>query len=170
MKKKILAFVVMASIFLVGFIATTAQPVDAQPSFVVATWDNPDQYGQGISTWYLQTNTSGTWATVEASGYLDADPSPVAWNASDPVRVLTWVSLNYSLCGAISLENGKNYVMQKVNVTDSSDTLMFSEVNGTYIQGIENEGLYWYQYGFVWDFLPVSGEVYSIAIYYWVYY
>jgi len=155
----------------VGILAISIPPAEAQPPrFVVSSWDYPDANGQGISTWYLQTNTSGTWTSVAAAGYLQEDPSPVQWNASDPVRVLTWVSMNYTLTGASSLEDGKNYIRQTIVVTDSLDAVQYTEVNGTYNQGLENEGLYWYQYGFVWDFLPLSGEVYTIVITYEVYY
>lgn len=170
MKRKILTAGLVLSISLLILVGFSSKPVRAHSTFVLSSWDFPDSYGQGLTTVYLQTNTSGTWSSVEGFGYLEPDPSPIDWNVSDPVRVLTWVSMNYTLTGASSLENGKNYIRQTLNVTDSSDTLLFTEVNGTYVQGLENEGLYWYQYGFVWDFLPVSGEVYTVNIYYEVYY
>lgn len=169
-KKKLLTGFCLTVIVAVLLVGASPQPTSAKSTFVLASWSFPDAYGQGISTWYAQTNHTGSWVTYESAGYLDSDPSPFAWNESQAMKILTWVSMNYTLTGASSLANGKNFIRQGIAIYDSSDDLAFSQQNFTYVQAIENDGLYWYQYYVIPDFLPVGGEVYSVELMYEVYY
>ena len=45
-RNKLIGFAIIASIC--AMLLVTIQPVNAQAQFVIASWDYPDEYGQGI--------------------------------------------------------------------------------------------------------------------------
>ena len=168
-RKKIFSGVALIATILVILISTIP-PAQAQPKFVVASWDPYDEYGQGISSWYIYSNHTGAWVAIESTGYLDDDPSPVPWNVSQAMKIRIWVSLNKTLVGVSSLDDGENYFRVKITITNSLDAEVFTQQNMTVYQTTSNDDLYWYQPEIIPDFLPLSGEEYTISFLYEVYY
>ena len=157
-----------ATIFVI--LISSIPPAQANPRFITASWDPYDEYGQGISSWYIYSNHTGAWVVIEATGFLDADPSPVPWNVSQAMKIRIWVSLNKTLVGVSSLADGENYFRVKITITDSLDAEVFTQQNMTNYQSFSDSDLFWYQPEIIPDFLPLSGEEYTITFLYEVYY
>ena len=142
----------------------------ARAQFVLASWDYPDEYGQGIEAFEIAENSTGSWVQVGAArGY--ADSSTIDWNASLFIRLRCYTWFNSTLTGASTTNDGKNYQRHNIIVTNSSATV-FSQVNFTYFYADDSidPPMWYYGYEVVLNFLPVAGTIYTVTITYEVYY
>ena len=172
-RKKILACVlVLMTVGLIGVSAVT--PVKAYPKFFLAGWSYPDAYGQGIEGIEVYENSSGAWDQfgIGAYEYDDSESElTLDWTVGVAARINVFTFFNSTLTGVSSRTEGKLYQRHYVIVTDSSDATIFSLQNFTYSYSDEtNWPLYFYEYYAVLDFLPISGEIYTITIMYEIYY
>ena len=87
-RKKIFSGAALIATILVILIASIP-PAQAQPKFALATWDYPDAYGQGIDSFVLYSNSTGSWVVVDTWYYDDLYPAPdpVPWNASQAIKL-----------------------------------------------------------------------------------
>ena len=168
-RNKIIAsvFVLLTSSIL---LIASIPPVAAEAQFVLAGWDFPDEYGQGISTWYAQSNATGSWVSIDSAGYLDVTRPPIPWNVSQAIRILIWSALNKTLVDVEGLEAGKNYIRHSVTVTNSLDAEVFTQQNLTHDYAMSDVDLYWYRMAVILDFSPLSGELYTVLLICEVYY
>jgi hypothetical protein len=177
---------VIAFLFLlVIFIATAPElPIVPEPNktvkFVFATWDHPDQYGQGIDGFRLYENSTGSWEPAWFSwGYYvehdDSEHEVFVWNASIFIMLRVWSTINATLVGASDADEGENYHRHNVTVTDRADVTVFEQQNFTYVNGVEGwlyepfDDLLYYEYTIVLNFLPLPLEVYTVSVLYEVF-
>ena len=163
-----------ATIFVI--LISTIPPAQAQPKFALATWDYPDAYGQGIDSFVLYSNSTGSWVVVD-TWYFDDEypaPDPVPWNASQAIKLRVRTTMNTTLVGTSNPEEGQNYIRHSIVVTDQLDAEVFSQQNFTYETEahdfVIHPGIIYYYYYVIFDFLPISGELYTANVTYEVYY
>jgi len=164
--KKLLSVLVICAFASVLLLAT---PHARGVQFYVATWSYPDEYGQGIDTWYAQSNRTGSWVTFEAYNH-DQNYDAIEWNVSQVIRMMVWCTLNYTLLGISSLSEGLNYIKHNVTVTDRHNAIVFSKQNFTFDYNASYDGLYWYRHYVILDFSPLEGELYTVVLNCEIYY
>ena len=174
-KKKYALVLTLISILIIG--VTFAIPKGlhpdtiSNPKFVLAGWSYPDEYGQGIGAIRVYENYTGDWE--DYWGWTDYyDPTTFEINASSAIRFKLLCAFNATLTGAVSVEDGKNYLQHSVTVTDSSDTVVFTQQNFTYIEGVDEGegGIYDYEYQVDLNFITEHGQIYTAIVTYEVYY
>ena len=143
------------------------QPAKAQ--FVLAEWDFPDEYGQGIWAFMFYENSTGSWLPCDPYSYEYNQSYTVEWNASVFIKLRCFVSFNSTLTGAIDTDDGKNYLRHSVTVTNLGTTV-FSQQNFTYFSNdTQLDPIWYYGYDVVLNFLPVAGEIYTVVVTYEIY-
>jgi len=171
--KKTLIAVMTVTILSVLLIAT---PRPAYAQFVLSSWDYPDEYGQGISRFFIHENSSGSWSMWGGIYYQydDSDAHYFQWNASVfiKLRVVTWI--NATLLGLTGAgehySDGIPYFRHNVTVTTLDETI-FTKSNFTYTFGSTYfTPMWYYEYDVILDFLPLEGYTYTVTITYEVYY
>ncbi len=161
--KKICLFTVLMVLTL---LVLPIQPAKAQ--FVLAEWDYPDEYGQGINLFAFYENSSGSWLSF-GDAYEPDQSYIVDWNISGFIKLRCYAFFNSTLTGAADVEDGKNYLRHNVTVT-SAGTTVFNQQNFTYYSNTTIEDPMWY-YGYevILNFIPVSG-IYTVTVIYEVFY
>jgi len=140
----------------------------AKTQFVLASWDFPDKYGQGMDTITIYGNSTGSWVAV--GNYEYDEPSTLDWNESVAIKLKVWSWFNSTLTGAVDTNDGKNYLRHSVIVTALGVTI-FSQQNFTYSNVYpEADPMWYYVYEVVLNFLPEVGQVYTITVTYEVFY
>ena len=138
--------------------------------FVLAEWDYPDEYGQGIEAFEIFENSTGSWVQVgPAYGYEDNYVHD--WNTSVSIKLRCYTWFNSTLTGAIDAADGKNYQRHNITVTNIGNTT-FSQQNLTYFYSDDSidPPMWYYGYEVVLNFLPVSGNIYIVTVIYEVFY
>jgi len=164
------------------FPITTQQPsFQSKPTeitrFVVAGWDYPDVYGQGIDDMSVYQWVNGQFKGLTQFG-LDPDYAgrttvDIYGDGDGGGNITIYVDcwLNGTLTGADSLEAGKSYLRHSVNLASPENSSIFSQQNFTYSDGSDSQApMYFYIYNVTLDFTPVSGVSYTVTIDYDVYY
>ena len=149
------------------------QPAKANPKFVLSTWDFPDEYGQGIYSITPDENSSVYYAHIEsAPGFLysTSENNSFVVDAGCSIRLDVRVLVNYTFLG-VSDPDLLNYIRLNVTVLSLGDTI-FSIQNMTYdeLGGDLGDGIWWYSFKDVLNFLTVEGQVYIATVTYEVYY
>lgn len=165
MYKKTIAIILTVITLLI--LTSSIPPARAQ--FVLASWDYPDEYGQGISGFTLFGNSTGSW--VQVGDYHSWTEAHVYdWNVSVAIKLRCYTNFNSTLTGASSTTEGKNYQRHNVTVTDSNDAIVFSQNNFTYT-GVSTvfAPMWLYDYEVVLNFLPDYGQVYTVTVTYEVF-
>ena len=153
---------------LIGLVAVI-QPVKAQ--FILAEWDFPDEYGQGIDECILSENSTGSWVPFDGVYYTDSSTMRFQWNTTNArlkIYVSTW--LNMTLTGASDGADGKRYHRHSISVVYLG-SIIFSQQNLTYVENGALIGtLRNYGYEVIFDFIPQAGGIYTATITYGVFY
>lgn len=134
--------------------------------FIIAGWDFPDDYGQGIDGILVYTDGN----LVASLSYND--PLQATINASSTVVLKVWAYLNLTQVGASTFEEGKNYIRHSVTVSLLNGTILFSQQNFTYGDGIDNtpDPINHYRYDVTLDFTAEPSTTYLAVVTYEVYY
>jgi len=170
MNRKITGALIISLCVCLMPVVVSVPPANANPKFIIASWDYPDEYGQGIETFDVYENSTGSWVNV--GGPSDWDESGIFdWNASVAIKLKCWTWFNSTLTGVGSTNEGKLYQQHNVIVTQNNRTIVFSQQNFTYSNVYTDAAPMWlYVYEIVLNFLPVAGQIYTITIDYEVYY
>lgn len=167
MKKKAILIILFLMIMGTPTLATNATQPNA--TFVLAGWDYPDEYGQGIHALEIFENSTGSWVKVDGTYYYD-ESVDLEWNASVGIKIKCWTYFNNTLVGASDTNDGKNYQRHNVTVTNFGVTV-FNQQNFTYSNAYpEGDPMWYYVYEVILDFLPVAGEIYTAVISYEIFY
>ena len=141
------------------------QPTPTTAQFVIASWDYPDEYGQGIYKIEVYENSTGSWIEATADVYPNAT-GVFEWNGSIAIKLKVFAAVNGSYTGIPSLGAGVYYVRHNVTVFDNLDTLVFSQQNFTYVGSGSVGTMYYYYHTVVLNFLPDYGQVYTVTVIY----
>jgi len=145
--------------------------------FALASWNYPDEYGQGIEGLKFYENSTGSW--VAAPYYTDIGPFyflnyyeidyTLNWSPGVAMKLRVYTVLNSTLTGATSEADGQNYQQHSITVTNLG-SVIFSQQNFTYYDAGTVADLVFYEYEVVLEFLPVSGLIYVVTVIYEVFY
>lgn len=157
---KTIIIIAVLSVLLVASISPT------RAGFVLASWEYPDEYGQGIYDFDVYENSTGSWVNV--GGPTEYDESNIfEWEIGVAIKLKAWSYFNSTLTGAATTNEGKNYQRHNVTVTSLNGTTVFSQQNFTYSNVYTEEAPMWvYVYEVVLDFLPDYGEYYTVTVIY----
>lgn len=150
----------------------------ARAQFILASWDYPDEYGQGILGIKMWENSTGSW--IAAPYYTDLGQFyylnyhqtdyTYNWSAGAAMKLRADTLLNNTLVGAVDLADGQNYLRHNVTVTHHGD-LIFSQQNFTYSDSTDiSAPMYFYEYEVILNFIPEDGQIYIVTVTYEVYY
>ena len=142
--------------------------------FVLSSWAFPDEYGQGIYSITPDENSSGYYAHIEsAPGFLysTSENNSFDVDAGCSIRLDVRVYVNYTFLG-VSDPDTLNYIRLNVTVLEGLGDTIFSIQNMTYdyLGGNLGDGIWWYSFVDVLNFLTVEGQVYIATVTYEVYY
>lgn len=170
-KQKTLAIIAMLSA--VALVVSVHQ-VRAEPRFAIASWDYPDEYGQGIYSYGVYENSTGSWIKVNYTGsgwvYHDSFDSDVfQWNSTGSIKLRVYTVLNKTTVGVSTSAEGQNFQRHNLTVVDVRTTV-FSKQNFTYYSVMpEGSDRYLYAYDVVLNFLPLDGHYYTVTMTYEVF-
>ena len=177
-RKKIYSCVIVLLLAMVFLVATIPQTrvqsiPQAKAQFVIASWDFPDEYGQGIYGFFILENSTGVFFPVAGPLIVSSNSSIFEMDAGIAIGFDVRVVLNDTLLGLTFPDDvalGLNYFRLNVTVTTLSETV-FSQANFTYddLNGAHGD-LWYYSQEVEFDFLLVSGHIYTVTITYEVYY
>lgn len=161
------AFAAISVIAIIGiFIIANPQPVRSA-QFVLAAWDYPDEYGQGLRAIAIYENSTGSWDVAGSVVYYDTGDALIfEWNNSVGIKLKAWTYFNSTLTGATDGDDGKKYHRHHVSVVNASDYLVFSQQNFTYDTVDTGDPIYEYYYDVVLEFLPDFGQFYTVTVTY----
>ncbi len=168
-KNKLYAWVLLMAIVLgLGF--ASIQPTKAK--FVLAYDFSPDNDGNAVAyiNAYFDGDYNGTMYN-DPDSYPDATPTPTLEALEGTVitlRVGCWLNATYADVG--SLAEGRNVIRHSVSVLAVNTSVIWSQQNFTYFSGTDALApMYFYDYDVILDFVPVSGQVYTVIIIYEVF-
>jgi len=144
----------------------------AKAQFVLASWDYPDEYGQGIETIYLYQNISGDFVAFTGSPFSSSSNTVYTIEVTGNLWIKTVCWFNRTQAGIPNiLSQGLNLIRHNIIVTQFNGTVVFSQENFTKTASSQaGDPLWWLQYEVVLDFIPEYGEVYTAIITYEVFY
>lgn len=180
--KKTYAGIIML-LMMLGFVVLVP-PTRAQ--FVIAEWNYPDEYGQGISGLKCWENSTGSWVGApyythyypdyheELGAFYYLNYYQVSyfynWSAGVAIKIRVDTLFNATLTGAEDLADGQNFQQHNVTVTHLG-SVIFSQQNFTYVDSSDvTDPMYYYEYSVILNFLPEYGEIYTVTITYEVFY
>jgi hypothetical protein len=139
-RKRILVAILV--ITLLGVILVVNIPQTRGGQFFLAGWDYPDEYGQGLSTVYIQTNETGSWVTYPDTGrghawFSSNDEAyvPLNYSANMALRLSIYARINHTLhdFGPDPSENASARAIMRVGLTLSNRTgIIFALENMTW--------------------------------------
>ncbi len=169
-RNKVLCSLAIIAMFTVTILFVSIPPARAQ--FIIAGWDYPDEYGQGIVNFEVWGNATGSW--MLSTSYAHSDSGGIEWYPNASIKLICNTWFNSTLTGASDVADGKNLQRHSVVVTSSESrgTSVFSQQNFTYIFGEDaiDPPMWYYGYYVVLNFLPVSGVLYTVTVTYEVFY
>lgn len=154
---------------------------EQQANFVIASWDYPDQHGQGIYMIRFYENSTGSWVAAPwyyVGGALDGlpfyslheyDPYTLNWSAGVAMKIRVYTTLNESLVGVATTAEGQQYLQHDVVVSNPYETV-FSQQNFTYYDATDGGDLYVYEYEVVLNFIPQQFTTYTIDLTHEIYF
>lgn len=172
-KKKVLITTVSILAVLTLLLVMAPQSKAQCTMFITASTWEMDDYGQGLQTWYAESNATGSWVVIAWATYTNTSYDPIRWNASQAIRIRVQCVLNSTLLGLSALSQGLNYLQHNISVVDQFDAVVFSQQNFTFYYnatGYPDSAMYIYQHTVILDFSPLEGEFYTATLVTEIYY
>jgi hypothetical protein len=135
-------------------------------TFEIASWDYPDEYGNGIWVVRIFENSSGAWMHYDFSYYDDS--GVYEWNSTQGIMLHIYCMANNTLVGAAGYADGVDSIRLNVTVTDLGGETVFAD-EATTLTGFDSttyNPIWLYVYEIVLDFAPVDGNYYAVSITY----
>ena len=165
-KKAIASIIVLLTL---GLLFVSIPQAKANPQFVIASWDYPDEYGQGIEGFEKFENSTGFWVQIGGM-YAASDTASIIWNASLFIKLRVYSWINSTFLGLGDTDEGKLYQQHNVTVTNQGNTIFTQQnISWFYDDDSIDPPLWFYGYEVVLNFLPQVGEIYIVTVTYEVY-
>ncbi len=114
------------------FPITTQQPTPTKTAkFVLAGWDYPDEYGQGIYRVTIEQYSNGGWVAVVVGGVQGWAGDPIEYNITNgegsngTLRINVHSYLNGTLCGISDVNDGPALIRHNITVSTPSNSSVF---------------------------------------------
>ena len=187
-RNKIIAIVLViltASILLIASVQSPGSipTPQAKAQFIIASWNFPDEYGQGIEAFRVYENSTGDWVQVgfQPDYWNNTAGHVYEWNASVGIKLSCYTLFNQTFVGLDNEIVGQNYLRHSVTVTrptvlPGESPIVFSQQNFTYYSVTTYSGtgpssqLWYYEYYVILNFLPQEGIYYTATITYEIFY
>jgi len=137
--------------------------------FILAAWDYPDDYGQGIDAIRAWQYQSGSWVRVDHT-----DPFDYGYNQGNNTFVIQETGalqvqvkhyVNKTHIGATTYSEAQNYFRHNAVVSTPSNSSVFSLQNFTYVSGSDaSDPMYYYLYNATLNFSPQAATIYTCRI------
>jgi len=176
MKKKTKSLALLCMILMLPFAFLNVHPTNAQ--FIIASWDYPDEYGQGIRNVAIEQYIDGAWVGITVpsppQGYYYG-PSAFNISTGGESNGSLWIAvqcfLNATLCDISDIDDGPALIRHTITVSTSTNSSVFYQENFTLTYQTDFAApLYFYQYEVFTDFVPQDGTTYTAIITYEVLY
>ena len=159
------------SCMLLFALGAVVQPAKAQ--FVIAYDYDTSKDGNYMAyiIAYVDSVPNGT-VYYNPTSYPDntaIQPLDIQAGVNLTLAVFCWV--NGTVTGISSLSEGLAIMRHNTTVICSNGTSVFSQQNFTYIIGTDGGApMYFFRHDVILDFIPVSGEIYTVTVTYEVFY
>jgi len=168
-----LSLIVLISLLLV----VTPQPANSA-KFILAGWDYPDEYGQGIRNVAMEQYTNGEWVALTAPSppkgyYYSSSVFNITDGEGSNGSILIGVQsyLNATLCGISDINDGPALIRHTITVSTAQNSSVFYQENFTLTYQTDAYApMYFYQYEVVTDFTPLEFMIYTAIITYEIFY
>jgi len=171
--QKTLGAYIVIGLIVIGLIAFTIPPAKAQSQFVLASWDYPDEYGQGIYSITPDENSSGYWEHIESAPgfiYSTSENDTFIVDQGLSIRFDVRVMVNYTFLG-VSAEAALNLIRLNLTVTVLNNiTFSIQNMTYNYVGGDYGDGVWWYSFVDILNFQTDYGTIYIVTVTYEVYY
>lgn len=165
MKKKL--GVASVCLLLVSLLIVTAPQPVRSAQFVLASWDYPDEYGQGILGVIVYENSTGAWVFLENVGYDES--STVEVNDSLALKIVPFFVINHTFHELTDIAEAKAIIRGSIEMTLLGETL-FSQTNMTYSDtGDVGATCWWLSYYVIAPIILLSGQIYTVTVTYEIY-
>jgi hypothetical protein len=176
MKKKAFSIIVILCICL--SLLVFVPQAKANPKFIIADWDDVDEYGQGINAFSIYENSTGSWVwyygwngtvALDANYNVTSFTTSFNWTIGLGIKLLVGCWLNTTQTGVTDEAEALNVI--RVNCTVSAlDGIVWSKDNMTFSYKLTIYHPMWYMvYGDTLEVLPAQGNVYTVTVTYEVF-
>lgn len=168
------SIIAIGLIVLIGILVIPQHTHGAQ--FIIAGWDYPDEYGQGIRNVAIEQYTNGAWVSLTGGGegYYDSSNTFEITNgegSNGSLSLAVQCYLNATLCGISDINDGPALIRHTITISTALNASVFYQENFTLTyQTDAYDPLYFYQYTVITDFTPNYGTTYTAIITYEVAY
>jgi len=166
-RKKISVLVILAV-----FMMLVVSVPTAKAQFVIAgLWDFHDEYGQGIKLFHFYENSTGSWVEkYSVQGFKPTNESAIIeWDGGISIKLRCQVYINSTFLGLGSVVEGLNYIRLSVTVITLNE-IVFSQCNFTSHSYGTVGAIYSYSQDVVLNFIPQSGQIYTVTVTFEVFY
>jgi hypothetical protein len=155
------------------------QPAKVQ--FALASWNHPDEYGQGISGFLIKENSTGGFLSIKNpdTGIDFCYPEnstnyELNYTADTALMFMPRFMVNYTLLGLThpaDMALGINYIRANISFALAGETL-FTQQNLTYdyLSGLVETGIWYFAYYVYIPIILVAGAIYTLTVTYEVFY
>lgn len=172
-KQRITAFIIGVLLFAIFPVTTHQSKQTETAKFVLAAWDYPDEYGQGIEAVRVSENISGSWVSITPFDLTSGEATGLEVNESATgIKILVKCWLNNTIVEAVDFDDGKNYIRHSVVLYQIGHPfdIIFSQQNFTYSTGTDSlDPMFYYQYYVEMSFDIVGGLTYTAIVDYEIY-
>jgi len=173
MNKKAIASVIV--LVILGLLVVSMPPsavvsdTPAKAQFIIASWEYPDEYGQGIIKFQIYENSTGSWVKY-GDDILNTDTGVIEWNSTASIKLRCWTYVNKTLTQTPTPQDAERVIQHSVSVRLSNGTIIFSQQNFTQFSSLdESYHLYIHGYDVVLNFIPELGQIYTVTVIYEVF-
>ncbi len=175
-KATVIAFLCI-SVFLV---ATAPQSsIVPEPTktvkFVVAAWDYPDEYGQGIAVYIPEENSTGVFLNINTTYPSHPTIHTLNYTPNTALRFDMRPVVNFTLLGLTypdDFDTGRNHIRLNITVRQLS-AIVFFQANLTYGDDgsqILGTDTVWYSMVAVVNVILEMGATYNVRVTYEIFY
>lgn len=156
------------SIIIVLSVLSFASIPPTKANFIIASWDYPDEYGQGvyeiriyqyINGWYGLSETTWGWGPN-----AENDAFEIFANAT-AVYILLKCEMNNTRVNASSLADGENYIQHSGELIQLGHGIIDTVGNFTlYSSSDASDPMFEYWYNCTFEFSPIGGVNYKAVL------
>ena len=168
-KKKlaVITLILVVSVFI-------ARPQATNAKFVISSWSDYDEYGQGFDAFFIHENSTGSWVAVFSPAFIlrsNGSVFEIPFSASMALRFQPSVRFNYTLFGLSISDDDAGFAMVRLDIEVTlQGNSVFSQQNLTKGSAFNYSATLWeLTYEVVSDVILVAGLLYVVTFNYEIY-
>lgn len=154
-------------VFMILAVSLTRLP-QTNAKFVIAGWDHPDEYGQGIFAVTVYQYIDAFWWSLANFYWTNTtSETTVMINHTGPVQIQMRSWINNSVVGADNITDGQNYLQHYAEISLGGVGVVYSKQNATWNYQNDYSGMFQYYYNMTFSgFSPQAGHFYTVVLIY----